>query len=52
MKNWKSKLEYYLENEDERKRIAMNGYKTAMKYHTNDARAKSLIKFLKKHGKT
>jgi glycosyltransferase involved in cell wall biosynthesis len=44
--NWKDKLKYYLENEGERKRIALEGYKMTMKYHTNEARARELVDFL------
>ncbi len=49
LKNWKAKLEYYMDNEEERKKMAMNGYKTTMKYHTNATRALELIDFLEAH---
>ena len=45
--NWKEKLEYYLEDDQERERIARRGYETAMKYHSTEVRAKQLINFLK-----
>ena len=34
---------YYLENEDERLKIARNGRKLFLKYHTNEERSKQLI---------
>lgn len=46
--NWKEKLEYYLEDDVERERIARNGYESAIKYHTSEVRAQQLIKFLGK----
>ena len=46
--NWKEKLEYYLEDDVERERIAHNGYETAMKYHTSGVRAQQLMGFLEK----
>ena len=46
--NWKDKLTYYIENDSERERIAMNGYKTVMKYHTSEIRAMQLLEFLNK----
>lgn len=50
LSNWKEKLRYYLENDDERERIARNGYETVMKYHNSRVRAKQLVDFLKKIG--
>jgi hypothetical protein len=47
--NWKEKLKYYLEHEDERKRIALAGYRMTMKYHTNEVRARELVSFLEAH---
>lgn len=47
--NWKDKLNYYLENEGERKKIALEGYKMTMKHHTNEVRAKQLVDFLEAH---
>jgi glycosyltransferase involved in cell wall biosynthesis len=47
-KDWKEKLEYYLEDDVERERIARNGYETAMKYHISEIRAKQLLEFLHK----
>lgn len=46
--NWKETLEYYLEDDTERERIARNGYETVMKYHASDKRARRLVDFLKK----
>lgn len=46
--NWKEKLEYYLEDDAERERIARNGYETVMKHHTSEIRARQLVDFLKK----
>lgn len=48
--NWKEKLEYYLEDDAERERIARNGYETVMKHHTSEIRARQLVDFLKKLG--
>ncbi len=42
----KYKISYYLKNEDERKRIAQNGYEYVIKNATIDKRAKDLINFL------
>jgi len=47
--NWEDKLTYYLENDGERRRIALEGYKMTMKHHTNDVRAAQLVKFLEEH---
>jgi len=44
--NWKGKLEYYLEDDAERERIARNGYETVMKHHTSEIRARQLLDFL------
>lgn len=46
--DWKEKLEYYLEDDVERERIARNGYETVMKYHTSETRARQLVDFLSK----
>lgn len=46
--DWKNKLEYYLEDDAERERIARNGYETVMRYHTSEVRAKQLLDFLDK----
>jgi spore maturation protein CgeB len=46
--NWKEKLEYYLEDDSERERVARNGYETVMKHHTSKIRARQLLDFLKK----
>lgn len=47
--DWKEKLSYYLENDDEREEIAQRGYETVMKYHTNEVRAKEFISYLGGH---
>lgn len=44
--NWKDRLEYYLEHDKERKRIALEGYRMTMKHHTNEVRARELVTFL------
>ena len=44
--NWKEKLIYYLEHDDELEQIAQRGYETVMKYHTTDIRAKQVVDFL------
>lgn len=44
--DWREKLKYYLNNDKERRRVALEGYKMTMKYHTNHVRALELIKFL------
>jgi len=46
--NWKNTLEYYLENDEERERIASKGYDTVMKYHSVAVRAKELVDLLNK----
>ncbi len=46
--NWEEKLEYYLEDDAERERIARNGYETVMKYHTSETRARQLVGFLRR----
>lgn len=42
------KILYYLENEDERKKIAKNGYKRATKHHTWSIRFEKIQSILKK----
>lgn len=42
--NYMKKIDYYLHNEDERKRIALNGLKTIQKYHTIEIRAEEFLK--------
>ena len=44
--NWKEKLVYYLEDDQLRETIARRGYETAVKYHTNEVRAKDFINIL------
>ena len=46
--NWKEKLDYYLENDDERERIALNGYNHVRQHHSVERRSKQLIDFLEK----
>lgn len=43
------KILYYLENEDERKKIALNGYKRATKYYTWSIRFEKIQSILKKN---
>ena len=47
--NWKDKLKYYLNHDEEREEIARRGYETVMKYHTDDIRARQLVGFLEAH---
>lgn len=47
--NWKQKLSYYIKHDGEREEIARRGYETVLKHHTNDIRARQLIKFLETH---
>ena len=42
----KEKITYYLSNEEERKRIAQNGYDYVVKNSSIDVRAKELIKYI------
>lgn len=44
--NFLGKLEYYLKDEDERLRIATNGYETIQKYHTLKVRADEILKHM------
>lgn len=44
-----SKAKYYLENEEEANRIADNGRKTILQYHTHDIRGRDLMEILKKY---
>jgi spore maturation protein CgeB len=37
------KIIYYLEHEDERKKIVENAYEIIIKYHTSEIRAKQLV---------
>ena len=45
--NWLEKLQYYLEDDSERERIAKNGYEIVSKYHNSYCRAQQIISFLK-----
>jgi len=45
-RNYMEKIDYYLENESERKKIALNGFNTIRKYHSSDVRARELIKII------
>lgn len=49
VENVMSKVDYYLANEQERKRISENGYQFIHKYHTNDHRAKQLIQKINRY---
>lgn len=49
IKNWKSKLKYYLTHDEERQEIATRGYETVMKHHTTDIRARQLVDWLRVH---
>lgn len=44
--NFKEKIQYYLENEEEREAIAEHGYEVFTKYHTSDVRAQQVKKQL------
>lgn len=44
--NWKQKLQFYLENEDERRRIVDNAYETFIKYHSCKKRAEEIVEYL------
>lgn len=45
--NWYHKIKYYIKNELETERIAKEGRKVFLKYHTSDIRAKELFNILK-----
>lgn len=45
--NFVEKVLFYLKNEKERKRIAMNGYRTVRKHHSCQVRAKQIIESMK-----
>lgn len=40
---WNSKVDYYLRHEEERKKIALNGYLKTRKYHTMDCVVKEFL---------
>jgi len=40
------KIEYYLEHDEERKQIAINGYKKVKEYHSYDLRLKEMFKII------
>jgi len=44
----KEKISYYLNNENERERIANNGYEYVVKHASVDVRAKELVEYIKK----
>jgi glycosyltransferase involved in cell wall biosynthesis len=44
--NFLNKIQYWLENEDERLKIARRGYETCLKYHTVEVRTRELKKML------
>lgn len=45
--NWKEKLKYYLEHDEEREEIARRGYETVMAHHTTNVRARQVVNFLR-----
>lgn len=47
--NFEEKILYYLEHENERKTIIENAFKTILKYHTVETRAKELLKIIKEN---
>jgi spore maturation protein CgeB len=47
--NFEEKILYYLEHEDERKRIVENAFKTILKYHTVETRARELLRTIKEN---
>lgn len=44
--DYKDKIQYFLDHEDEGKNIADNGYKTMLKYHTVEIRSRELYEML------
>jgi len=50
MSNWKEKILYYLDDNQAREEIAQRGRETAVKYHTNEVRAKELLSRMKALG--
>ena len=48
--NWKDKLKWILNDENERKRIARNGLKLAQNKHTHKVRVEEMFKILKEEG--
>lgn len=46
-RTWKANLLYYLENDDERRRITENGYRWVMKHHTHRVRVKEMLEVLR-----
>jgi hypothetical protein len=47
--NFVDKILYYLEHEDERRKIVENAYKTILQYHTTEVRAKELCKIIREN---
>jgi len=45
--DFRKKIRYYLEHDEERRKIAEQGYETYLKYHTSAARAKQVYEELK-----
>jgi len=43
------KINYYLNNRDELKRIAKNGFNNLLNYHTSEARAKEFLEICERH---
>lgn len=48
LSDFKEKLEYYLQDENERIRIAREGHKHLLKYHTTEKRAAYMVECIKK----
>ena len=46
LEDLKEKCKYYLENEDERKQIAQNGYNKVNKFHTFDKRLLEILEIV------
>jgi spore maturation protein CgeB len=44
------KVDYYLAHEEQRQRIARNGYEKVKKYHTYDIRMQEMMKIIKQEG--
>lgn len=47
--DFREKLDYYLEHDDERQKITDAGHKHVMSYHTHEIRAKQFVEMIKKY---
>lgn len=47
--NWKEKILYYVEHDEEREQIAKRGLETIRKYHTSEVRARQVYEFLEEN---